>query len=56
MIDSFEDLLDVTLNTDFSPVYEQLAGLPDIEVDTILPEDRIYTRGTQAYARGKAAL
>ena len=33
-----------------------LAGLPDIEVDTILPEDRIYTRGTQAYARGKAAL
>ncbi|MBY0302767.1 MULTISPECIES: phenylalanine 4-monooxygenase [Sphingomonas] len=56
VIDSFEDLLDVTLNTDFSPVYEQLAGLPDIEVDTILPEDRIYTRGTQAYARGKAAL
>ena len=56
VIDSFEYLLDVTLNTDFSPVYEQLAGLPDIEVDTILPEDRIYTRGTQAYARGKAAL
>ena len=56
VIDSFEDLLDVTLNTDFGPVYEQLAGLPDIEVDTILPEDRIYTRGTQAYARGKAAL
>ena len=56
VIDSFEELLDVTLNTDFGPVYRELAGQPDIEVDTILPEDRVYTRGTQDYARGKATV
>lgn len=54
VIDSFADLLDVTLNTDFGPVYQELAGQPDIEVDTIMPEDRVYTRGTQDYARRKA--
>ena len=53
VIDSFEDLLDQTLNADFGPLYTELGGQADIEVETILPSDKIYTRGTQAYARSK---
>ena len=55
VIDSFEDLLARTAGTDFAPVYDALESLPDIEIDTILPEDRLITRGTQAYARSRAA-
>ena len=55
VIDSFEDLLDQTLNTDFGPLYTELATEPDIEIETILPTDRVYTHGTQAYARAKVA-
>ncbi|QNQ10579.1 phenylalanine 4-monooxygenase [Sphingomonas alpina] len=55
VIDSFEDLLDQTLNTDFGPLYTELTGQPDIEIETILPADRVYTEGTQAYARAKVA-
>ena len=54
VIDSFEDLLKQTLETDFGPLYAELADAPDIEIDTILPTDTVYTRGTQAYARKKA--
>lgn len=53
VIDSFEDLLDQTLNTDFGPLYAELAQLPDIEIEAILPTDKVYTHGTQAYARSK---
>ena len=51
VIDSFEALLEATLNADFGPLYQQLAGAEDLEVDAIVPADKIYTRGTQAYAR-----
>jgi len=50
VIDSFEDLLETTLETDFAPVYRQLESLPDIEISEILPSDRVITRGTQKYA------
>jgi phenylalanine-4-hydroxylase len=52
VIDSFEDLLRTTLDTDFAPVYQELDSLPDIEISGILPSDRVITRGTQAYAKG----
>ncbi|WP_375398021.1 phenylalanine 4-monooxygenase [uncultured Sphingomonas sp.] len=55
VIDSFEDLLDQTLNTDFSPLYAELESEPDIEIETVLPTDMVYTRGTQAYARSRIA-
>ncbi|WP_174292929.1 phenylalanine 4-monooxygenase [Sphingomonas bacterium] len=55
VIDSFEDLLEQTLGTDFGPVYDELSDAPDIEIEAILPSDKVYTRGTQAYARTKAA-
>jgi phenylalanine-4-hydroxylase len=56
VIDSFEDLLSQTLETDFGPLYEALESEPDIEIETILPSDKIHTRGTQAYARAKEQI
>jgi phenylalanine-4-hydroxylase len=55
VIDSFEQLLKQTLETDFAPLYAELAVLPDIEVGAVLSEDRVLTRGTQSYALGKNA-
>ena len=54
VIESFEQLLHATLDTDFAPLYARLAGLPDLEVADILPADEVITRGTQAYALAKA--
>jgi phenylalanine-4-hydroxylase len=53
VIDSFEQLLEQTLNTDFGPLYADLEEQSDIEIETILPTDRVFTHGTQAYARAK---
>ncbi len=53
VIESFEQLLEQTTQTDFAPLYADLAALPDYDTDTIAPEDRVLTRGTQAYARQK---
>jgi phenylalanine-4-hydroxylase len=55
VIDSYEDLLRQTLDTDFGPLYAELAQGSDIEIETVLPTDIVFTRGTQAYARAKAA-
>jgi len=54
VIDSFDDLLRQTLETDFAPLYDEMATQPDIEIDTILPQDTVYTRGTQDHARSRA--
>jgi hypothetical protein len=53
VIDSFEDLLRQTIETDFAPLYAELHGTPDLAVDAIEPDDRIYHRGTQQYARSR---
>ena len=53
VIDSFEDLLEQTLRTDFAPLYADLDGADALPVDVILPTDRLLTRGTQAYARSQ---
>lgn len=53
VIDSFEDLLRQTVDTDFAPLYRDIESESDLEVDTLLPEDRVFTRGTQAYASAK---
>ena len=55
VIPSFEDLLRVTVETDFAPLYAELAALPDLPIAEILPGDRVITRGTQDYARSRAA-
>jgi phenylalanine-4-hydroxylase len=49
VIDSFEQLLRETLETDFEPLYAELQTLPDIEMSTLVPTDRVIARGTQAY-------
>ena len=49
VIDSIEQLKRETLK-DFGPIYDRLKGAQDIPIDTILPGDTVFTRGTQAYA------
>ncbi len=53
VIDSFEDLLRQTVEADFAPIYSQLDNEPDIAIEAILEADRVYTRGTQAYANAR---
>ena len=48
VIDSFDDLLRQTLETDFGPLYDELADAPDVAIDAILAHDRVFTRGTGA--------
>jgi phenylalanine-4-hydroxylase len=50
VIPSLQALLDASLQ-DFAPIYERLRRAPDLDIEAILPGDRIFTRGTQAYAR-----
>jgi phenylalanine-4-hydroxylase len=50
VIDSLPALLDETVNTDFAPLYRELASLPDIPIAAIEPADLVFTRGTQARA------
>jgi phenylalanine-4-hydroxylase len=53
VIPSFEELLRVTVETDFAPLYEEILAQPDIPIAAILPGDEVITRGTQEYAEGK---
>ena len=55
VIPSFDELLRVTVETDFAPLYEEIRSQPDVPVAEILPEDRMLTRGTQSYAQSKAS-
>ncbi|WP_419827098.1 phenylalanine 4-monooxygenase [Sphingomonas sp.] len=54
VIDSFADLLAATVETDFAPLYERLASLPDLAPDALLDDDEVLTRGTQAHATERA--
>jgi phenylalanine-4-hydroxylase len=54
VIDSFEDLLQQTLKTDFAPLYRELQDQDDIAAEAVLPSDDVFTRGTLAHARGDA--
>jgi phenylalanine-4-hydroxylase len=49
VIDSFEDLLRQTVETDLAPLYAELASQADVDPDEILADDHVYTRGTQAH-------
>ncbi len=52
VIDSFDDLLRQTLETDFGPLYAELETAPDFAIGQILPTDTLITRGTQARVAG----
>lgn len=54
VIDDLQQLLDVTQNSDFAPLYQKLKNMPNIKVAEILESDDILTCGTQKYALKKA--
>ena len=47
VIDSFEGLLKLTLETDFAPLYRALADEPDIAPGEVVATDRILSEGTR---------
>ncbi len=49
VIESIESLLDASMQ-DFGDLYRRLADNRDIAIEAVQPTDRLYTRGTQAYA------
>jgi phenylalanine-4-hydroxylase len=55
VIPSFDELLRLTVETDFAPLYAEIMAQPDVPVAVILPDDLVLTHGTQDYAREKAA-
>ncbi|MBB3693286.1 phenylalanine 4-monooxygenase [Sphingomonas sp. BK580] len=55
VIPSFDALLRATVETDFAPLYGEILAQPDVPVATILPDDTVITRGTQAHARAPAS-
>ena len=55
VIPSFDELLRVTVESDFEPIYERILDKPDIAIDTVRDDDSVITYGTQEYARAKAA-
>jgi len=54
VIPSFGELLRLTIETDFAPLYEAMKAQPDIPVAAIVPGDDVITHGRQDYARAKA--
>ena len=50
VIDSFRDLLDRTLNTDFAPLYRELSVMDDLEAQAVIGGDQVFTRGAQTHA------
>ena len=50
VIDSFEQLLDRTVNQDFAPIYERVKQAEEILARGIIEGDTVYTEGTQEYA------
>jgi phenylalanine-4-hydroxylase len=50
VIDSFEDLLRQTLETDFAPLYRDLAKTTDLAPEAIVNGDVVIGRGTQTHA------
>jgi phenylalanine-4-hydroxylase len=54
VVPSLQALLDATLQ-DFAPIYARLARAADIPIEAIEAADRVFTRGTQAYANAKAS-
>jgi len=51
VIPGLDELLQVTVETDFAPLYAKLENLPDIAIADILPTDRVMTRGSHNHAQ-----
>ena len=55
VINSLDDLLDLA-KIDFAPLYQQIAGKPDIAPDQLLTEDVLFNRGTGSYHAHKRGI
>ncbi len=55
VINSLDDLLDLA-KIDFAPLYEQIAGQPDIAPGQLLAEDVLFNRGTGRYHAHKRGI
>ena len=59
VIDNFQQLFDAT-RPDFAPIYRQIAALPDLEPDRLVPSDRKFPLAHRAspprHGRGKTAI
>ncbi len=53
VIPSFDELLRITVETDFAPLYAALEGQGDYAVADVIEGDRVLTRGTQDYAKSR---
>jgi phenylalanine-4-hydroxylase len=51
VIDSYEQLFRATVDTDFAPLYEQMKGKFAHSPETVLSDDEVLHRGSQAYAK-----
>ncbi|WP_300376983.1 phenylalanine 4-monooxygenase [Henriciella sp.] len=51
VIDSYDQLFQATVETDFAPIYERLQGKFDYRPEDVLERDEVITKGTQAYAK-----
>ncbi len=51
-ISNIDQLLRVTVETDFAPLYARLEMLTDVPAGEVLVDDILITRGTQEYAKG----
>jgi phenylalanine-4-hydroxylase len=56
VIPSLKYLLDVTTGTDFGPLYTKMARMPDIPIVAIEAGDKVFTQGTQDYAKSGGRL
>lgn len=54
VIPGFDELLRVTVESDFAPLYAEILAQPDIPIAEIVEGDRVITRGSQEYARAKS--
>ncbi|OAO02971.1 phenylalanine-4-hydroxylase [Sphingomonadales bacterium EhC05] len=54
VIPSLDELLRVTVETDFKPVYDKIADMSDIKIADIVLGDEVLTKGTQEYALSKS--
>ena len=51
VIDSYDQLVRATVDTDFAPLYAELKGRFDLAPEDTIEQDRIYQTGSQAYAK-----
>ena len=56
VIDSYEQLFDATVKTDFAPIYDKMQGNFELKPEDIEASDTVLHRGSQAYAEAGGRL